>query len=96
MGAWVFTMAQMDTSVAEADAGKRGSEEHLALRLVVIWVPHRAGQVLNRRPESLEGEDITNRICALVRGAVNRVLRTGNALIIRDSSPALETVAEDI
>lgn len=41
-------MAKMNTSVAEADAGKRGSEEHLALRLVVIWVPHRAGQVLNR------------------------------------------------
>lgn len=89
-------MAEMNTSVAETDASKRGSEEHLALRLVVIRVPYCAGQVLNRRPESLEGEDITNGIRALVRGAINRVLRAGNALVIRDGCPALEAVAEDV
>lgn len=37
------TVAEMHSSVAETDAGKGGSEEHLALRLVVIWVPDRAG-----------------------------------------------------
>lgn len=83
------TVAEMNTSVTETDAGKCGGEEHLALRLVVIWVPDRAGQVLNRRSEGLEGEDITDRIRALVRGAINRVLWAGNTLIIRDCSPAL-------
>lgn len=90
------TVTEMNASVAEADASKRGGEEHFALRLMVIWVPNRAGQVLNRRPKRLEGEDITNGICALVRGAINRVLRAGNALVIRDGSPALEAVTEDI
>lgn len=63
---------------------------------MVIRVPDRARQVLNRRPESLEGEDITDWIRALVRGAVNRVLRAGNALVVRDGGPALETMAEDV
>lgn len=90
------TVAEMHTSVAKSDAGKRGSEEHLALRLVVIWVPNRAGQVLNCLSERLEGEDVTNGICALVRGAVNRVLRAGDALVVGDRGPALEAVAEDV
>lgn len=90
------TVAKMHASVAETDTGKRGGEEHLTLCLMVIWVPDRAGQILNRRPESLEGEDITNRIRSLVRGAVNRVLRARNTFVIRDCSPALEAVAEDV
>lgn len=90
------TVTEMHSSVSEANAGKRSSEEHLALRLVVIRIPNRARQVLNRLPQRLEGENITNRIRALVRGAINRVLRAWNALIIRDGSPALETVAENV
>jgi hypothetical protein len=92
----VPTVAEMHTSVSEAYAGKRSSQQHLALCLVIIRVSNRAWQVLNRLPQRLEGEDITNRISALVRGAINRVLRAWNALIIRDGSPALETVAENV
>lgn len=95
-GASGHTVAEMHASVAETNTGKCGGEEHLALRLVIIWVPDRAGKVFNSRPEGLEGEDITNRICALVSGAVNRVLRARNTLIIRDCCPALETVTEDV
>jgi hypothetical protein len=90
------TVAEMHSSVSKADTSKRGSEEHLALRLMVIWVPNRARQVLNRLSKRLEGENITNRIRALVRGAINRVLWPRNTLIIRDGSPALEAVAEDV
>ena len=89
-------MTEMHARVPEPNSRQRSSEQHLALRLVVLRIPHRPRQVLDRAAQGLQGEDIADGIRALVRGAVDRVLRARDALVVRDGGPALEAVAEDV
>lgn len=63
---------------------------------MVLGVLDGSGEVLDGGAEGLEGEDVADWICALVRGAVDRVLRPRDALEVRDCRPALEAVAQDV
>ena len=101
--AWVLpadgvrhAVAEVHACVAEAHTRERCGEEHLALGLVVFRVVHRAGEVFDRVAQGLEGEDVGYGVCALVGGALERVLGTRAALVVGDCGPGFERVAEHV
>lgn len=63
------TMTQVHAGVAETDTRERSSERHLAHGLKVAQVFGDPRQTLYSRPQRPHGEDIRNRIAALVRRA---------------------------
>lgn len=92
----LLTMAQVHTRISETNARQRCSQQHLALRLHIFRVPDRARQVLNAVIQRLEREDVTNRVGPLVSGPHDRVLGARGPLVVRNSGPALERVAQDV
>lgn len=89
-------VAEMDTRVAEADAGEGGGQQHLGLGFVVVWVLGGAREVLDRAAEGLQGEDVGDGVGALVGGAVEGVGGARGAHVVGDRGPALEGVAEHV
>ena len=89
-------VAEVHARVAEADARERGRQQHLALGFVVLRVPDRAGQVLDRAAEGLQREDVGDGVRALVGGAVDRVRGAGHPLVVGDRGPGLQRVAQDV
>lgn len=89
-------MTEMHARIPEPDSCQRSSEEHFALRFVVLRIPHCSRQVLDGAAQGLQGEDITDGVRALVRGAVDGVLRARSSLIVGDGGPTLEAVAQDV
>lgn len=90
------TVAEMHACISETDAGKGGSEEHLALGFMVFWIFGCAGEVLDGASKCLQGKDIADGVCALVGRSIDRIRWAGNAFKVRYRSPALETVAQNI
>lgn len=89
-------MTQVHARVAKADAGERGSEQHLALGLHVVRVLDRARQVLDAVPQRLQREDVADGVRALVRGPQDGVRGARHPLVVGDGGPALEGVAQDV
>lgn len=89
-------VAEMDTRVAEPDTGQCRGQKHLRLGFKVIGIFNCAGQVFDRAPEGLQGEDIRDGVRALVGGAVDRVRRTGDTLVEGDGGPRFKRMAEHI
>lgn len=59
-------MAQVDSGVAETDAGQSRCEKHLGLGLGVVGVTDCAGEIFDGGSEGLQGEDVGNGVGALV------------------------------
>lgn len=81
------SVTEVDSGIAKTNSRKCGCQEHLRLGLDVIGVLHGTGEVFDGAAEGLHGEYIRDGIRALVRGAIDRVSRTGDALVERDSRP---------
>lgn len=86
----------MHTRVAEPHARQGSRQEHLRLRFRVIWILDGAGEIPDCALERLEGEDVGDGICSLVRWSIDGILWAWGAGRIRDSSPRFEAVTEDI
>ena len=89
-------MAEMHARITEPDPRQRGREEHLGLRFRVIGIAVRAREVADRLPQGLEGEDVGDRVGALVCWAGDRVGGARGTLVVRDGGPGFEGVAEDV
>lgn len=63
---------------------------------MVVWVVHRAGEVLDCVAQGLEGEDVGDGVGALVGGALDGVLGARRALVVGDCGPGFEGVAENV
>lgn len=86
----------MHACISKPDTCQGCSQKHLALGFHVIRVPDRTRQVLDTVIQRFQGEDITDRVGPLISRSHNRVLRPRRPLIVRDGSPALERVTQNI
>ncbi|SPQ23270.1 bd6c9939-491b-41ab-b150-aeb5933a5800, partial [Thermothielavioides terrestris] len=82
--------------IPKPDAGQRGGQEHLALRLKVLRIADRAGQVLDGGAQRVEREDVADRVRALVGRAQDGVGGARDALAEGDGRPRLERVAQHV
>ena len=88
-------MGQVAAGVAEADAGHRGGEQHLAAGVVVVRVVDGADDVLRHHLDGPGGPDVADRVRALVSGSQSGVGR-GLPAAEGHGGVGLEAVAEDV
>ena len=86
----------MHTGISKPNTRKSGGEKHLTLSLIIFGVLHCPRKVLNCASEGLQGEDVADRVGTLIRRTIDWVRRARHSLIIRDSSPTLQAVAQHI
>jgi len=82
----------VNPSVSKANAGISGRQQHLRVGVLVILVPHRAGQVVNTHLEGSHRPDVTNRVAALVRRPEDGVSGPRGPLIVWNSGIGLKGV----
>lgn len=90
------TVANVHTGVSETNTSKSRSKKHVRVSLEVFRVSARSRKVLNGKSQTLQRENVSNGVRALVSGSHVGVLRSRGSLLVRDGCVGLERVAEDI
>ena len=86
---------QVDAGVAEADAGDRRGQQHLAAGLVVARIGDRPRQELGDHLQRPDRPDVADRVGALIGRAQQRALGPRPA-VVRNRRVRLERVAEHV